>query len=587
MRKKAQPVTLNHNPLLKRELPAWRARLVLVGLLGCSVALVARAAWLQGFNNEFLQAKGESRYSRVLEVPATRGRITDRNGDILAISTPVRSIWAIPSDARLSPADARALAALLDMNVADLNARLSSARDFVYLRRQLSPEQAERVAALKLPGIHQQQEYRRYYPGGETVAHLLGFTGVDDRGQEGIELAFDQRLAGKSGSRRVIKDRRGEIIEDVESIRLPRDGEDIALSIDGKIQYLAYTALRDTMQKHKAKAGAVVVLDARTGEVLALANAPTYNPNNRANLTGAQLRNRVITDTFEPGSTMKPFIAALALERGKVRPDTQIDTQQGRITFGRHTISDTSRHGLLSVAEIVQKSSNVGSVKMAMEFSPDEMWAFYDALGFGSPLGLGFPGEAAGRLRAPRTWRPVEQATMSYGHGLSTTLIQIARGYLAFARDGELLPVSLTRMEGLPKAGKRVISPETAREMRTILEMASGPGGTAPRAQIAGYRVAGKTGTAHKLEGGRYTTKYVSSYVGFAPVSSPRLIVAVMIDEPTAGQHYGGAVAAPVFARITESALRALGVAPDAPLAPLQLARPTHGGEASAAREAM
>ena len=587
MKKKPVPVTLNHNPLLRRELPAWRARLVLVGLLGCSCALVARAAWLQGFNNEFLQAKGESRYARVLEVPATRGRITDRNGDVLAVSTPVRSIWAIPSDARLSPADARSLAALLEMDVTELNDRLASARDVVYLRRQLSPEVAEKVAALKLSGIHQQQEYRRYYPGGETTAHILGFTGVEDRGQEGIELAYDRVLAGASGSRRVIKDRRGQIVEDVESIRPPRDGEDLALSIDAKIQYLAYSALREAIQKHKAKAGAVVVLDSQTGEVLALANAPTYNPNNRATLTGAQLRNRVITDSFEPGSTLKPFVAALAIDRGKLTASSEIDTGQGRMTIGRATIHDTSRHGMLNVAQIVQKSSNVGTVKIAMEFSPQEMWAFYDALGFGAPLGLGFPGEAAGRLRNPSTWRPIEQATMSYGHGLSVTLIQLARAYLAFARDGELMPVSLVRREGLPKAGKRVMSPQTAREMRAILEMAAGPGGTAPKAQIAGYRVAGKTGTAHKLEGGRYTNKYVSSFVGFAPVSAPRLIVAVMIDEPSAGQHYGGAVAAPVFARITESALRALGVAPDAPLVPLQLARPATAAVETPAREAM
>lgn len=585
--KKPQPVTLNHNPLLRRELPAWRARLVLVGLLGCSFALVARAAWLQGFNNEFLQAKGESRYARVLEVPATRGRITDRNGDVLAVSTPVRSIWAIPSDARLSPADARSLAGLLEMDVTELNERLAGARDFVYLRRQLSPEVAEKVAALKLPGIHQQQEYRRYYPGGEMTAHILGFTGVEDRGQEGIELAYDDVLAGASGSRRVIKDRRGQIVEDVESIRPPRDGKDLALSIDAKIQYLAYSALREAIQNHKAKAGAVVVLDSQTGEVLALANAPTYNPNNRANLTGAQLRNRVITDTFEPGSTLKPFVAALAIDRGKLTASSQIDTGQGSMTIGRATIHDTSRRGLLNVAQVIQKSSNVGTVKIAMEFSPQEMWAFYDALGFGAPLGLGFPGEAAGRLRNPSTWRPIEQATMSYGHGLSVTLIQLARAYLAFARDGELMPVSLVRQEGLPKAGKRVMSPQTAREMRAILEMAAGPGGTAPKAQIAGYRVAGKTGTAHKLEGGRYTNKYVSSFVGFAPVSAPRLIVAVMIDEPSAGQHYGGAVAAPVFARITESALRALGVAPDAPLVPLQLARPATAAVETPAREAM
>lgn len=585
--KKPAPVTLNHNPLLRRELPAWRARLVLVGLLAGSCALVARAAWLQGFNNEFLQAKGESRYARVIEVPATRGRITDRNGEVLAVSTPVRSIWAIPADARLSPADARALAALLDMDVAELNDRLVSARDFVYLRRQLAPEIAEKVAALKLPGIHQQQEYRRYYPGGETAAHILGFTGVEDRGQEGVELAYERMLAGVPGSRRVIKDRRGQIVEDVESIRPPRDGDDLALSIDGKIQYLAYAALREAVRAHKAKAGAVVVLDARTGEVLALANAPTYNPNNRANLSGAQLRNRVITDTFEPGSTLKPFVAALAIDRGKFSADSQIDTEQGRLTIGRATIHDTSRHGMLTLAQVVQKSSNVGTVKVAMTFSPQEMWAFYDALGFGAPLGLGFPGEAAGRLRDPKTWRPIEQATMSYGHGLSVTLIQLARAYLVFARDGELLPVSLVRQAGPPKAGKQVISAQTARQMRAILEMAAAPGGTAPKAQIPGYRVAGKTGTAHKLEGGRYTDKYVSSFVGFAPVSAPRLIVAVMIDEPSAGQHYGGAVAAPVFARIAESALRALGVAPDAPLKPLQLARPAHAAGDTPAREAM
>ncbi|THF61194.1 peptidoglycan D,D-transpeptidase FtsI family protein [Pseudothauera rhizosphaerae] len=587
MKKKPVAVTLNHNPLLKRELPVWRSRVVLVGLLGCSVALVARAAWLQGFNNEFLQAKGESRYARSLEVPATRGRITDRNGDVLAMSTPVRSVWAIPSDARLSPADARALAGLLGMDVADLNDRLGSARDFVYLRRQLAPEVAEKVAALKLPGIHLQQEYRRYYPAGETTAHILGFTGVEDRGQEGIELAYDRVLTGASGSRRVIKDRRGQIVEDVESIRPPRDGEDLALSIDSKIQYLAYSALREAMHKHKAKAGAVLVLDAQTGEVLALANAPTYNPNNRANLTGAQLRNRVITDSFEPGSTLKPFVAALAIERGKVTAATQIDTGEGRMNIGRNTIHDTSRHGLINVAEIVQKSSNVGTVKIAMDFPPQELWTFYDALGFGAQLGLDFPGEAAGRLRPASTWRPIEQATMSYGHGLSVTLIQLARAYLAFARDGDLLPVSLVRKDGLPRAGKRVLSVQTAREMRAILEMAAGPGGTAPKAQIPGYRVAGKTGTAHKLENGRYTNKYVSSFVGFAPVSAPRLVVAVMIDEPVSGQHYGGAVAAPVFARITASALRALGVAPDAPLQPLQLARPATADAAARDREAM
>jgi len=570
--KNRRSVTFNHNPLLEKGLPVWRPRLVLLGLLACSLTLVGRAAWLQGFNNEFLQAEGKSRYSRVIPVPATRGRITDRNGDVLAVSTPVRSIWAIPSDARLSPADTRSLATLLEMDVPELNRRLDSERDFVYLKRQLAPEVARRIADLKLPGVHEHQEYRRYYPGGEVTAHMLGFTGVDDRGQEGIELAFDAQLKGMSGSRRVIRDRRGQIIEDVESIRPPRDGENVALAMDAKIQFLAYSALRHAMQTHKAKAGGVVVLDVRSGEVLALVNAPTFNPNNRSGLSGAQLRNRVLTDVFEPGSTMKPFIGALALEQRKVALDTIIDTNPGRMTIGRATISDVRRHGPLTVGGVIEKSSNIGTVKLAMHFTPDEMWQMFDELGFGTPLNLGFPGEASGRLRPARSWRPIEQATMAYGHGVSGSLIQMARAYLAFARDGELLPLSLTRVDAPPAPIRQVFSAETARQMRQILERAAGPEGTAPKAQVAGFRVAGKTGTAHKLEGGRYTDRYISSFVGFAPASNPRIIVAVMIDEPTAGQHFGGAVAAPVFARIVEGTLRSMGVVPDAPVAPLHVA---------------
>jgi cell division protein FtsI (penicillin-binding protein 3) len=408
--KKQRAVTFNHNPLLKRELPVWRPRFVLLALLAGSLTLGARAFYLQGVNDQFLQAKGESRYARILEVPATRGRITDRNGDILAVSTPVRSIWAIPADARLAPADARRLASLLEMDVRELNDKLAGARDFVYLKRQLAPEAAQRIADLKLPGIHQQQEYRRYYPGGEVMAHMLGFTNVEDKGQEGIELTFEKQLAGRPGSRRVIRDRRGAVVEDVEAIRPPRDGEDVALSMDGKIQYIAWTALRDAMQAHRAKAGAVVVLDVRTGEVLALANAPTSNPNNRANLTGAQLRNRVFTDTYEPGSVMKPFIVGMALDRGKVKPTTTIDTSPGRITIGSASISDSHRHGVLTVEEVIQKSSNIGTVKMAMQFSPDEMWKLFDQVGFGTPLNMGFPGEASGRLRPAKTWKPIEQA---------------------------------------------------------------------------------------------------------------------------------------------------------------------------------
>lgn len=564
--------TFNHNPLLKSGLQAWRSRLVLVVLLLGSFTLLARAAYLQGYNHEVLKAEGEARYARVVPLPATRGRILDRGGDILAVSTPVRSVWAIPGDARLSPADLRQLAALLDLDVQDLSGRLASERNFVYLRRQLSPEVARRVADLRLPGIHQDQEYRRYYPGGEVSAHMLGFTSIEDRGQEGVELAFDAQLRGEPGSRRVIRDRRGQIVEDVGSIRPPRDGQDVVLALDKQIQFLAYSALRQAIREHNAAAGSVVVLDVRTGEVLAMVNAPTFNPNNRSGLSGAQLRNRALTDLYEPGSTMKPFIGALALDHRKVSPDTVIDTGTGRMTIGRATISDVRGRGQMTVSQVIQKSSNVGTVKIAMHFSPDEMWQMFDSLGFGVPLDLGFPGMAGGVLRAARTWKPIEQATMSYGHGISTTLMHMARAYLAFARDGELVPISLTRLDEPPAMTRRVFSADTARVMRGMLETAAGPEGTAPRARVTGYRVAGKTGTAHKLEGGRYTDKYVSSFVGFAPASDPRIVVAVMIDEPTAGQHFGGAVAAPVFSRITEGALRSLGVAPDAPLVPLHLA---------------
>ncbi len=560
-----------HNPLLQSGLQLWRARMVLVLLMGCSLALVARAAWLQGFNHETLQARGEQRFARVVPLPASRGRITDRNGDILAVSTPVRAIWASPRQAQIAPPDVRRMAGLLGMDVETLNRLLASERDRVYLHRQVPPEIASRIADMRLPGIGQDQAYRRFYPGGEVWAHVLGFTNIDERGLEGMELAFDSRLRGEPGARRVIRDRRGAIIEDGGMVRAPRDGEDVALSIDKQLQFIAHTALQQAISEHKAAAGAVAVLDVRTGELLALVNAPTYNPNNRSDLSGAQLRNRAVTDLYEPGSTMKPFIGALALEMRRVKPDTMIDTDTGRLTIGRHTIRDVRDHGPLTVSQVIQKSSNVGTARMALEIEAQDMHNLFTSLGFGVPLDLGFPGAAGGLLRPAKSWRPIEQATMSYGHGMSTTLLHMARAYLAFARDGDLLPLSLTRVDSPPE-GRRVFSVATARTMRTMLEAAAGPEGTAPQARVTGYRVAGKTGTAHKVEGGRYTNKYVSSFVGFAPVSDPRIVVAVMIDEPSAGKHYGGAVAAPVFARLTEATLRAMVVAPDAPLAPLHLA---------------
>ena len=562
-----------NSPLLSQLLPAWRARFVAALILLAFGTLAARSVYLQVVRNDFLQQKGESRYSRVIELSATRGRIVDRSGDVLAVSTPVKSVWAIPEDARLSPSQARELAALTEMDVRELNRRLAAEKDFVFIKRQIPPDTAEKIAALNLPGIHQQREYRRYYPAGEVTAHMLGFTGVEDKGQEGIELAFDGQLAGKPGSRRVIKDRLGRIVEDVESIKSPQEGRDITLALDAKIQYLAFSHLKQALLEHKAKAGGVVVLDAKNGEVLALANLPAYNPNNRLKLTGAQLRNRALTDVFEPGSTMKAFTAALALEKGRFRFDTQIQTAPGRLTIGNATIHDAHMHGLLTVAQVVQKSSNVGTAKIAAAFAPEEMWQMFDALGFGQPLRLGFPGEVGGRLRPFKTWRPIEQATMAYGHGISVTLMQLAHAYLVFARDGDLIPLSLTRLESPPLAGKSIFSAQTAREVRAMLEMAVQPGGTAPQARIPGYRVAGKTGTAHKLEGGVYADRYVAAFVGFAPVSDPKLVVAVMIDEPSAGKYYGGEVAAPVFARVMAGSLRTLGVAPDIPLAPVQVAR--------------
>ncbi len=566
------------SPALVR-MPIWRARIVLFAFVGAFVVLLGRSVWLQAVKTGFLQERGEARYSRVLEVPATRGRILDRRGDALAISTPVKSIWAIPEDVKATPAQLGQLGQLLGVEPRELERKLTGAsRDFVYLRRQIPPETAARVAELGIPGLYQQREFRRYYPGGETTAHVVGFTGVDDLGQEGIELAFQSSLAGAPGSRRVIKDRLGHVVEDIEAIRAAQDGKDLRLALDSKIQSLAYSALVQAVETHKAKGGALVALDTRTGEVLALVNVPTYNPNNRARLTGAQLRNRVITDLFEPGSTLKPFTVALALDLGKVTPQTVIQTAPGRLTIANHTIHDAHPGGAMSVAQVIQKSSNVGAAKIALSLPREEMRELFRRVGFGAPPQLGFPGEAMGKVRDARTWRPIEQATMAYGHGISVSLIQLARAYTALARDGELLPLSLIKTD-MPVAGRQVLSAETARALRAMLEAATQPGGTAPRARIMGWRVAGKTGTAHKLENGGYAAhKYIASFVGFAPASDPRLVVAVMIDEPSAGQYYGGAVAAPVFAQVMQGALRLMNVPHDAPLTPLEL--PGEGEEA-------
>ncbi len=567
------------SPVLALTLPAWRSSFLVVSCIVGFAVLVGRAVFLQGLNNDFLQAKGESRYSRVIEIPANRGRILDRNGEALAVSTPVKSIWAIPDDVHLSSRELARLAGLLETPASEIEKRLGDTnRDFVFLKRQIPPQAAERVAALRIPGVFQNREYRRYYPGGEVMAHALGFTGADDVGQEGIELAFQGALAGKPGSRRVIKeDRLGQTVEDVESIKAAQDGHDLVLALDARIQNLAFNHLRAAVERHRAKAGSIVAIDANTGEVLALANFPTFNPNNRSRLSGAQLRNRTVTDTFEPGSTLKPFTVALALESGNVKPDTIIQTAPGTFNIGPATIRDAHVERALTVSQVIQKSSNVGAAKIALALSAESMWEMFQALGFGSTPQLGFPGEATGKLRSYQSWRPIEQATMSYGHGISVSLIQLARAYSVFARDGELVPLSLLRVDA-PPVTRHVMAPATARAVRAMLELAVNRNGTAPRAQIMGYRVAGKTGTAHKQENGVYVAdKYVSSFVGFAPASSPRLVIAVMIDEPSDGRYYGGTVAAPVFAQLMAGALRLLDVQPDAPMRPLEL--PTEGEE--------
>ncbi len=560
----SRSVLYTSSPLLASKTPVWRSRFVLVLIALGFLGLVARAAWVQVFGNAFFQKQGEVRFARTLELPANRGRILDRNGLLLATSVPAFSIWAIPEDVERDRPRLSQMARLLEMPLAELEKKLQDEdKTFVWIKRQVDEPIAREVMALGVKGIYQRTEYKRQYPEGEAAAHVVGFTNVEDRGQEGIELAFDKDLAGRPGSRRVIKDRLGRIIEDVREQVPPVPGRDLQLSIDSKVQFFAYQKLRDAVIEHKAKAGSVVVLDVRTGEVLALANYPSYSPARRVNLSGAQLRNRALTDTFEPGSTMKPFIAALALERGLVKPETPIQTAPGRITISGSTITDAHPHGVLSVAEVIQKSSNVGTVQMAMRMQPRDMWEAYSSVGFGQRPQLPFPGVVSGRLRAYKTWRPIEQATMSYGYGLSASLFQLARSYSVFARDGELVPVTMFKTDQAAP-GARIFEARHAQAVRQMLHMAAGPGGTAPKAQTVGYSVGGKTGTARKQEGKGYAEgKYRGFFVGLAPVDKPRIVVAVMIDEPGGGVYYGGEVAAPVFSATVQQTLRMMGLQPD------------------------
>ncbi len=551
------------SPLLASKTPPWRSRFVVVLVGGAFLLLLGRAVYLQIIATGFYQAQGEKRFVHKQPLPASRGRILDRNGLVLATSVALPSVQV---DAKTFAADAaqrKELARHLGLPLVELNDKLdSTATGAVVLRRHLEEAAWQEVKAMGLKGVQEVREYKRRYPEGEAAAHVVGFTNIDDKGQEGIELGFQAQLLGQAGQRTVVRDRLGRVVEDVGEQASPVNGRDITLSVDSKVQFFAYQRVRDAVKEHNAKAGSVVVLDVQTGEVLALANYPSFDPASRRNLTGAQLRNRALTDIFEPGSTMKPFVAALALDTGRVTPATPVNTAPGRITITGSTITDSHPHGVLTVAEVIQKSSNVGTVKLALGMPARELWEMYTAIGLGQKPRIDFPGAVTGRLRPYKSWRPIEHATMSYGYGLSASLFQLARAYTVFARDGELIPVTIQRTEQ-PTGGQRVMSAQTAQQVRAMLQLAAGPGGTATKAQAIGYSVGGKTGTARKQEGKGYGNKYRAWFVGLAPVAHPRIVVAVMVDEPGKGTYYGGDVAAPVFSQVVQQTLRMMNVAPD------------------------
>jgi cell division protein FtsI (penicillin-binding protein 3) len=570
----SRSVQYSTNPLLASKTPIWRSQFIVACIALGFIGLVVRAAYVQVVGNAFFRKQGIVRFERQLDIPANRGRILDRNGLILASSVPMPSIWACPEELEADAPQLKALAQLLDMQVSELQAKTSDTkRKHVWLRRQLDDVTGKKIKELGIHGIYTTMEYNRMYPQGEAAAHVVGFTNVENSGQEGVELTFNTHLGGKNGTRRVIKNGQGQVVEGVGDMVPPVEGKDLQLSIDSKVQYFAYQRLREAVLENKAAAGSVVVLDAQTGDILALANYPSYTPDKRSNLSGAQLRNRALTDTFEPGSTMKPFIIGLAMEKGLVNPQTMIDTAPGKLNMYGMTISDAHPHGMLSVAEVIQKSSNIGTVKIAMRMPPKDMWEMYTQVGFGQKPQVPFPGAVAGRLRPYKTWRPMEQATMSYGYGLSTSLFQLAQAYSMIARDGEMVPVSLLKRQD-KVAGVRVISIEHAVQVRNMLHMVTGSGGTAPKAQTMGYSVGGKTGTAHKLDGKSYAEKkYRGFFVGMAPIDNPRIVVAVMIDEPSNGRYFGGDVAAPVFSQTVQQTLRMLEVQPDMAVKPQVVAK--------------
>ncbi len=531
----------------------------------CMAGLLFRAVDLQVLNKEFLQDHGDARALRIVKIPAHRGMITDRNGESLAISTPVNSIWAVPRKVMAANSKLDQLAEYLQMDEEELTSILNDriGRQFVYLKRHVVPALAEQVMSLDIPGISSQKEYRRYYPAGEVTSHVLGFTNIDDSGQEGLELAFDSWLKGSPGSKRVLKDRLGRIVENIESITTPDPGNQLVLAIDRRVQYLAYRELKIAVNHHKARAGTLIVLDVKTGEIIAMVGQPSYNPNNRTGLKSGHYRNRALTDVFEPGSTLKPFTIATALESGLYDLKTTIDTRPGTFKVGGHIIRDHRDYGVIDLATVIKKSSNIGASKIALSLEPLDLWSMLTNVGFGQATGSGFPGEASGYLNPYNNWSEVEQATMAFGYGISVTALQLVQAYIPFATDGMMLPISFLKVTE-PVSASRVFSTKVARQVRAMLETVVQKGGTGHKALIEGYRVAGKTGTVHKTTDGGYSEdRYLSLFAGMAPASNPRLIAVVIIDEPKGDQYYGGLVAAPVFSKVMAGALRLLDIPPD------------------------
>lgn len=570
------------SPLLASRTPVWRSRFVIFCIAVGFIMLLARALWVQLFDYDHLQEEADKRYVRTLQLPASRGEIRDRSGATLASSISVPSLWASPVEVVITEEQLDALALLLDDSTDNLRDKLIGGsqrnREFVWLKRWAGEELAEQVLSLGIKGIRTQDEYRRYYPDKEVTAHVLGFTDVEDHGQEGVELAYNDVLEGRLGQVQYVRDRLGNYVSVVDGRVEPSDGENVQLSIDRRIQYFAFEALKNAVRDLSAKSGSAVVVDVQTGEILALVNYPSYDPAQRGSLKGGALRNSAVTDIFEPGSTIKPIIVGKALDLGLIEPTTVIDTRRGSLEISGKTITDVGNYNKLTVQQVVQKSSNIGVVRIAMQMKPQEMWEVFKSLGFGEKIQIGFPGEAKGVLRPYETWRPIEQATQAYGYGLSMSLLQLTQAYTAFARDGDVIPLTLLRNE-TPVKGVRVFSSKAAGQVREMLRMSAEEGSSGSRARIAGYSVGGKSGTAIQAKGGGYAAShYRAWYVGMAPINNPRLVVGILIDDPNKdkerGGYYGGVAAAPVFSKIMESSLWVMGVVPDIPLTkPLEQTR--------------